>query len=165
MLKAKTLKEIKMACIVDPFTREGFLPECQILELTPSDYEKELEEFQPDFLFVESAWQGKDDLWKRKVSNLSSELYHLLLYCREHHVPIVFWNKEDPVYTDTFLPVAKLADVVLTTDADCIGIYKEACGHERVYHMHFAAQPAIYHPFEKEVRSSRCCFAGSYYHK
>ena len=44
----------------------------------------------------------------------------------------MFWNKEDPVSFDLFLPAAKAFDIVLTTDADMIDGYRRATGHERV---------------------------------
>lgn len=162
---ATSLKEIKVAGIMDPFTMEGFQPECRLMELTTNGWSKEIEEWKPDLLFLESAWLGKDGLWSRKISNMSSEVYQLMQYCRSRDIPIVFWNKEDPVYTSTFLPIAKLADFVFTTDVDCISVYQKELKHNRIYHLHFAAQPAIYHPVGVHKRKDRCCFAGAYYQK
>lgn len=124
-----------------------------------------METFQPELLFIESAWLGKDDLWYRKVSNVSKELFELTRYCKYKKIPTVFWNKEDPVYFNTFLQVAKLVDFIFTTDMDSIAKYKRELCHERVYHLHFAAQPMIHNPIEKEQRKEKFCFAGAYYHK
>ena len=62
-LKKNKLKEIRMACIMDKFTFESYNPECLLFQLTPSDWQKEMEAFNPDLLFVESAWQGKNNIW------------------------------------------------------------------------------------------------------
>lgn len=78
---------------------------------------------------------------------------------------MVFWNKEDPIYTDTFMPAAKCADFVFTTDIDCIRKYKERLKHDRVYLLHFAAQPQKHNPVEKFTRKDKFCFAGAYYHR
>ena len=86
-------------------------------------------------------------------------------YCQEKNIPVVFWNKEDPVYTETFMAAARMADVVFTTDIDCIQKYKTQLGHDRVYHLHFAAQPKIHNPIEKYKRKDKFCFAGAYYHR
>ena len=164
-LRANNLKELKVACIMDKFTLESYRPECDLLELTPGNWKAELESFQPELLFVESAWQGKDNLWYRKIANGSSELYHLSDYCHEKEIPVIFWNKEDPVYTDTFIPAARCADFVFTTDIDCIKKYKEILGHDNVFFLHFAAQPQIHNPIEKYERKDKYCFAGAYYHR
>lgn len=160
-----SLKELKVAAVMDRFTLDCFRPECCLLELTPENWKAEVDAFQPDLLFLESAWEGKDGLWRGKVNHCSPELYDLTDYCRENHIPIVFWNKEDPVYTDTFLATAKCADVVFTTDIECIERYKYDLGHDRVYHLHFGAQPIVHNPIEKYDRKDRFCFAGAYYHR
>ncbi len=164
-LDRKELKELRLACIADRFTSDSYRPECNLLELTPDAWHKELEAFGADIVFVESAWEGKDKLWYRKIANGSKQLYELCTYCHEKKIPVIFWNKEDPVYTDTFMSAAQLADFVFTTDIDCIPIYKANLMHDRVYHLHFAAQPALHNPIEKFSRKDKFCFAGAYYHR
>ena len=164
-LQAENLKELRMACIMDQFTLESYKPECNLLELTPDNWKKEIEEFDPELIFIESAWQGKDGMWSRKIANGSPELYRMTSYCQKKEIPIVFWNKEDPVYTDTFMPAARCADFVFTTDIDCIKKYKNALGHDNVFFLHFAAQPKVHNPIEKYERKDKFCFAGAYYHK
>ena len=63
------------------------------------------------------------------------------------------------------MPAARCADFVFTTDIDCIKKYKNALGHDRVFFLHFAAQPQIHNPIEKHERKDKFCFAGAYYHK
>lgn len=164
-LDIKELKELKIACIMDEFTLNSYLPECNLLELTPEGWKEEIDEFVPHLIFIESAWQGKDKLWYRKIANGSKEYFEMTSYCQDKNIPIVFWNKEDPVYTDTFMITARMADVVFTTDIDCVKKYKKALKHDNVYHLHFAAQPKIHNPIEKYKRKDKYCFAGAYYHK
>ncbi len=164
-LNVKKLRDLKMAVIMDQFTLESYRPECNILELTPDNWQKEIKEFQPDLVFIESAWQGKDKLWYRKVDRSSKEIMELTSYCHDENIPVVFWNKEDPVYTSSFMTTAALADYVFTTDIDCIKRYKTELGHDRVYHLHFAAQPLVHNPIDKYDRKDKFCFAGAYYHK
>lgn len=160
-----SMKDLKIAAIMDQFTLESYAPECKLLELTPDNWKEEVDSFKPDMLFIESAWKGKDGLWYRKVDRYSKELEELTSYLRSKGVPIIFWNKEDPVYTDIFMLAASYADVVFTTDIDCIARYKAELGHNSVYHLHFAAQPIIHNPIEKYERKDQFCFAGAYYHK
>ena len=161
----KDLHQLKVACIMDEFTFGSYQPECTIQQLTPDHWEAELEAFQPELLFIESAWRGKDELWGSKVGHTSAELQGIVAWCRSKNVPTVFWNKEDPVHFETFLTTAKLFDHVFTTDIDCIHRYKAALGHERVYLLPFACQPANNNPIETYDRKDAFCFAGAYYVK
>jgi glycosyltransferase involved in cell wall biosynthesis/spore maturation protein CgeB len=157
------LAKLKVAAVMDEFTYHSYAPECNLRQLTSEGALDELETFQPDLLFIESAWRGKDELWNRKIGTLSHELKKVLEWCRERHVPTVFWNKEDPIHFETFLTTAQQFDHVFTTDIDCIARYKAALGHERVYLLPFACQPKIHNPVELYVRKDAFCFAGAYY--
>ena len=75
----------------------------------------------------------------------------------------MFWCKEDPIHFETFLNTAILFDYVFTTDIDCIHRYKAALGHDRVYLLPFACQPATTNPIETYQRKDAFCFAGAYY--
>ncbi|NMM54266.1 glycosyltransferase [Paenibacillus aquistagni] len=157
------LSEMKIACIMDEFTYNSFSPECQLLQITPQDWLVQMESLQPDLFFLESAWLGVGELWKTKVPHLSNELIEVLSYCKKKNIPIVFWNKEDPIHFETFLATAKYADYVFTTDIDCIKKYKTLLKHHRVYLMPFAAQLKNHNPIELYNRADKFCFAGAYY--
>lgn len=157
------LSEMKIACIMDEFTYNSFSPECQLLQITPQDWLGQMESLQPDLFFLESAWLGIGELWKTKVPHLSNELIEVLSYCKKKNIPIVFWNKEDPIHFETFLATAKYADYVFTTDIDCIKKYKTLLKHHRVYLMPFAAQLKNHNPIELYNRADKFCFAGAYY--
>jgi len=163
VLADKPNNQVRMACIMDDFTFGSYQPECQLFQLTPENWQGELEAFQPELLFIESAWRGKDELWGSKVGHCSQELQGIVAWCRQRHIPTLFWNKEDPVHFETFLTTAQLFDFVFTTDMDCIHRYKAALGHEHVYFLPFACQPAVHNPIEKYVRKDAFCFAGAYY--
>ncbi len=156
-------RKLKVATIMDEFTYNSFLPECDLLQITPLSHLDELEAFRPDIFFIESAWKGKDDLWQTKVSNISAELKSALQWCKDNNVATLMWNKEDPVHFSSFVPLALLVDYVFTTDIDCVPKYKKAVKHERVYVLPFAAQPAVHNPIEIHHRKDKFSFAGSYY--
>lgn len=159
----KNLKEMKVACIMDEFTYNSYQPECILLQVTPENWLDQMITFKPDLFFLESAWRGLDGLWHTKVPHLSNELIDLLSYCKKNNIPIIFWNKEDPVHFDTFLATAKYADFVYTTDIDCIKKYKTMLKHNRVYLLPFAAQLEYHNPIEAFEREDKFCFAGAYY--
>lgn len=157
------LADLRVAAIMDEFTFSAYRDCCEVLQITPDGWSKEIPEFRPHLLFIESAWDGKDRAWQRKVSGASQELRELIRCCQSKGIPVVFWSKEDPVHFKTFLGTAKLADVVFTTDIDCVSHYKTELGHDRVYALPFATQPLSHHPVERYERKHTFCFAGSYY--
>lgn len=158
-------RRLRVAVIMDEFTYNCYAPECEMLQITPDTFQQEIDEFQPDFLFIESVWRGKDNLWRFKLHDNTEALRALTSYCRQNGIPVVFWSKEDPVHFGVFLLAASMADFVFTTDADCIELYKVHLGHNRVYFLPFAAQPAIHNPIEEYDRKDKFCFAGSFYVK
>lgn len=160
-----SLKKLKVAAIMDPFTLGNFESECELLNISAENWLDELKDFKPDLFFLESAWEGKEKSWYRKIANGSKELYDLTSYCHANGIPVIFWNKEDPVYTDTFMSAAACADFVFTTDFDCIERYKRTLQHNNVYLLHFSAQPLVHNPIEIHERKDKFCFAGAYYHR
>lgn len=162
-LPERSERKLRVACVMDDFTFSSFEPECELHPLTPVGWVEEIRESRPDLLFIESAWRGKDELWGSKVGHTCQELQEIIQWCRVHHVPTIFWNKEDPIHFETFLNTARLFDFIFTTDIDCIQRYKAELGHDRVYLLPFACQPAIHNPIEKYQRKDAFCFAGAYY--
>ena len=159
----ESVSDLRVASILDHFSQLSFSFDCDLLPLSTVDWKQRIEEFHPHLLLVESAWQGSDESWKWKVSIVSPELVELIVWCRRHDVPTVFWNKEDPHHFNTFIRTAELFDVVFTTDLDIVPEYQKRMGGGRTYYLPFAAQPAIHNPIETYERSEGFCFAGSYY--
>jgi glycosyltransferase involved in cell wall biosynthesis/spore maturation protein CgeB len=163
LAKRPALSLVKVACIMDEFTWNAFQPECELKQLSVRDWENELESFQPQLLFIESAWRGKDNEWDKKIGQAATELKKIIDWCKQKSTPTVFWNKEDPIHFQNFINTAKLFDYVFTTDLDCIHRYKAALGHERIYFLPFACQPLIHNPIERYHRKNAISFAGAYY--
>ena len=159
---------VKAATILDEFSHACFQPECYLLSITPDGWEESLQAERPDLLFVESASQLEARGWWRRGGGArvadAWPLAVLVRSCKSYGIPTVFWNKEDPPGFEHFIGVASLFDVVFTTDADCLPRYRRHLGHDRVYPLPFAAQPAIHNPIgSRQDRVARFCFAGSYY--
>lgn len=159
------LKTLRVAAIMDEFTFHSFEHECNLLQLRADLWKTQLDSFQPDLIFIESAWRGLENTWEQKISSLSPELLALLTWARSANIPTCFWCKEDPVHFSRFLPVARIVDHVFTTDIDCIPRYKSELNHDRVYLLPFAAQPRLHNPIETFPREDAFCFAGSFYKK
>lgn len=162
-------KDLKVACIFDDFTMNCFESMVNTIPLTPFNWKEELIINNPNILIVESAWEGKDRLWHRKIA---ADKYGLALleeitsWCRENNIPSMFWNKEDPVHFNSFINACKLFDYIFTTDEGIIDKYKQILRHDRVYAMPFACQPTIHNPIKyQDERINKACFAGTYYGK
>ncbi len=157
------LKNVKVACIMDEFTWKSYSPEAKMIQLEPENYEKQLTEFVPDFVFVESAWRGVDNKWTNCVHRIPEALQGILKWAKQHNTATVFWNKEDPIHFDTFKNVAALFDYIFTYDFNCVEKYKKITGKDNAFFLPMAVQPTMFNPIEKYKRKDAFCFAGSYY--
>ncbi len=159
--------DLRVAGILDTFSVDSFKHEFDLEELARDSWRQQLEARPPHLLFVESAWRGFNGKWTKALSNPagpSDDMIELVEYCKERGIPTVFWNKEDPPNYDRFVRSAALFDHVFTVDADRLPHYHQDLGHDRVYVLPFAAQPAITNP---EVvpggREYDVAFAGTYF--
>ena len=159
------ISQWKIAAIVDDFTEYCLMSECKLLNLSIYSWNSQLEFFKPDFLLVESAWRGYQNEWIKKVSTYSGELAAVIQWCKDHNIPTIFWNKEDPVHFDTFFRTAMHFDWIFTTDMDSIPLYKMLLRENRIGLFPFATSPKVFHPIETYQRINGLCFAGSYYRK
>ncbi len=165
---AAPFASLRVATIVDDFTRACLEPEVTLLAVDARTWRVQLPVFQPQLLFVESTWRGAHDSWKKRIASYpghtDTTLAGVLAWCRKRSIPTVFWNKEDPVHFDRFLAAAKQFDHVFTTEVGCVERYR-AAGVSRVAPLLFAAQPALHYPPEGPgtgPRENVVCFAGSY---
>lgn len=160
----KELKDLKVACIFDPFTMQCFEPEVDLIVFTPDNWKAVFEFNRPHILMVESAWKGNNESWTNRVSKNTDDLREVIEWCKKNNIPTVFWNKEDPVHYDVFINTAKNFDYIFTTNKECVIKYKNDLKREHVFTLPFAAQPKLHNPTELlSGRKDGVCFAGSYY--
>lgn len=156
-------------CILDEMSQISWGDVLCLEHLTPNNWQIKLRnESWP--VFMESTWRGKDASWRcAMVRNCSSmpiakTLRDLLATARKLEKKIIFWNKEDPLHFNNFLPIAQLADVVLTTDSNSIEQYRAAVPGLKVGCMRFAANSKLCNPAERLYgEAGTVCFAGSNY--
>ena len=160
--------DLKIACILDTFSYECFKYEAVLLQLRLETWKQQIQNMKPHFLFVESAWRGIDDTWRNVLTDKNNgskkELLALLTFCKENRMTTVFWNKEDPTNYPHFIETAKLFDFIFTTDENSIERYIKDTGHDRIYMLPFAAQPAIHNPVNSSyIDKENVAFAGTWY--
>lgn len=158
---------IAVGGILDTFTYNCFKFEFNILRPSCENWNEIFSRHPIKALLVESAWRGNENSWKNQIGSFSKtsdvNLNALLAWCKEQNIPTIFWNKEDPVHFDYFIKDAKKFDYIFTTDEGVIPKYAEAAGHDQVFALPFAAQPAIHNPVKDYPRNGTVCFAGTYY--
>jgi spore maturation protein CgeB len=156
--------------ILDPISELSWSRQFNLIRLEKSSFAKQLESQAFDFLFLESCWKGNQGDWEFAFT--SPELKHanakLLLSaidaCKKTGKPVVFWNKEDPMHFERFLPIASRCDIVFTTDANLLDKYRQRLGHDRVGALEFAADPRLCNPKDRfRTPAETVCFAGAYY--
>lgn len=169
-LSAAVASQMRIGIISDQFTFETLAPEAQFIVLKPETWREQLQTEAIDALFVESAWEGTEGLWRHKVgfygNDEFSTLRSLLAHCNGSGVPTIFWNKEDPVHFNRFRLTAKHFDHVFTTDADCIDRYWQNAGSrlKTVASLPFYAQPRLHNilPSRRKYEHT-VSYAGSFY--
>lgn len=162
---------LRVALLSDALTQSSLEAECDVLTLTPNNYRILLKLARPDFLFVESAWQGFGEKWKYRVAAYPDHprrnnrtLEALVAYARDLGVPTVFWNKEDGVHFDRFIASAALFDYIFTVDENCVPRYRAAAPGARVDTLLFAVQPATHSFTGFDFKYGHSNFVGSYSH-
>lgn len=160
--------QLRIACIMDEFTYHSYKDEAMFHRLSFNNWKAEIDSFLPNFVFIESAWHGNGSEWTKHIAYVTEEKHkdirNLVSYCKGKNIPVIFWNKEDPLHYDHFIKTAQLCDFVFTTDAEKIPKYKQDCDHDNVHLLQFAAQPKVHNPTKiQQEREKGISFAGSYY--
>lgn len=161
---------IRAISILDEFSEQCLASEMQLFRLSRTNFTKQISSSTSDMIFAESAWRGNDKAWEYAFTSPglkhknAQELISALQTAKEKGLLRVFWNKEDPLHFDKFLPIARYFDIIFTTDENCIDIYKKALNNNNIFTLPFAAQPRIHNPADRfRTSADSLCFAGSYF--
>lgn len=153
--------------IMDEFTSGCFEQDINLIQARPDNWYALAEKYNPELIFIESAWKGNFGSWQYRVAEYKNkpgnEVAYICQYAKKKGIPTLFWNKEDPVHHDKFMGTAKLVDHIFTTDINMTESYRSNTGNEKVYALPFAAQPALHKPASLTGRKQLICFAGSWY--
>lgn len=165
-------KKLRIALVADDLTRQCLELEGDVRNLTPLNYRWVLGRWKPDFLLVESVWEGFKGAWKFKVAaypdhpkRSNRTLKALVAAARHRGIPTVFWNKEDGVHFDRFSQSAILFDHIFTVDENCIPRYAQiAEPGTTINSLMFAVQSAWHNFTGFNFRYNSANFVGSYSH-
>src|SRR5699024_10920205 len=164
------IKSYTVAFIGDTFTSDTFIPELNAIQILPNNWRTIYEQQTIDALFIESAWMGNDGAWHGIVGYYSDETHAPLSYLIQHSlnlgIPVMFWNKEDPVHFNRFKKTASMCDYVFTTDARTIVDYNQQPDNviRTVASAPFSAQPLLHNPLPStRDKNEDIAYGGTYY--
>jgi hypothetical protein len=166
-------RAVRVAAITDAYSEAMLAGAFDTVHLHPLVWRRQIDRFEPDVLFVESAWTGHGGGWRYEISHRGrrrpDRLGPVLEHCRRLGVPTVFWNKEDPVGFVRFFAAAQGFDLVATTDDEAASWYRSMLPGTTVAVLPFPLNPTLHHPVldqrSSELGSAhpdRVVFAGSW---
>ncbi|WP_447893714.1 glycosyltransferase [Vreelandella sp. GE22] len=162
-------KKLKSISIMDEISEECWRYEMTTFPINRNNYQAQVAGSLADFCFLESCWKGNKGSWQFAFTSPglkhdnAQALLDLIPQVKKK-MPLVFWNKEDPMHFERYLPIAKSADIIFTTDENKVADYKRNVPNAEVYSVPFAAQQRICNPSNRfRQKSESVCFAGSYY--
>ncbi|MFA4971878.1 MAG: glycosyltransferase [bacterium] len=86
-----------------------------------------------------------------------------LVECRRHGIPTVWHTIEDPNHFEHFREQARGFDFVFTSDREMIPGYRQFLGHEKVWWLPLACQPAMHYPLPTEPDAADFVLIANYY--
>ena len=165
-------KFTKALTLLDPISELCWQDAFPGFAISREKFVNQIENTTSDFAFFESAWRANKSQWLYAFNspNLqhknAQDLLKVIGLLRNKKIPVVFWNKEDPMHYEMFKPIAKEADFVFTTDSLKVDQYKKDLGHNFVWALPFAAPVKITNPINRfNLETETVCFAGTYYAK
>lgn len=160
----------KALYVLDEISEASWSSSLELIKLQRNATREQIDSTNADFVFLESCWKGNGGSWEFAFTspNLSHANARALLEAIAHvkakGLPLVFWNKEDPMHFDRFLPIAEKADIILTTDSNKLADYRRAVPEAKLDVVPFAALPSICNPTDRSrTVPGSVCFAGAYY--
>lgn len=168
--KFKKEHNFKFISILDEISHTSFDSEFKLFQLNKASFETQIKGSTSMGLLLESAWKGNFGAWEYAFTSPglkhqnAQNLLKSIDTAKARQLPVIFWNKEDPMHYDRFLPIASKCDVVFTTDSNKVADYKRDIPHAKVETMMFAANVYACNPANRfRHEAENICFAGSYY--
>lgn len=162
------LESVKVGLIADEFTATTISASIQTVELSRERWHTQIQGL--DAIIVESAWEGRGLEWFHGIAYHGDDEFkdflNLVEECRNRDIPLLFWNKEDPVHFRSFARAASECDYVFTTDAAKIVDYLRLPDSKirSVSSLPFYAEPSLHNPLPvAREYSDTISFAGTFY--
>lgn len=155
----------RLGIICDSFLYEGFKSCCNLVYITPQNYEEELRNV--DVLLITSTWHGLNHEWDASYQKHSAN-YEALQKIKDLafklDIPIAFYSKEDPPNYSIFSAIAEGANAIFTSAIECIEKYNAQYPQIPCHYLPFAVNPLLHNPIGMfgPKFSQKALFAGSW---
>lgn len=136
--------------------------------IDPIDRDNDLLGRNYDVLLYVSCWHGhgRANLTGLPMPEKNSKILEIVQGFKRKNIPFIFQSIEDPVHYYDFLPIARFADAVFTSDSDLVDKYKKDLGHSRVYWGEYGVNPMLQNPLRSPIpRYDEILFAGAFYNR
>lgn len=153
---------VKVALLCDALLFDALDGTADIRYLDPQGWRETLE--WAEVLLVASTWRGRFEDWHGTTGRSNPLRAEVIPYCKKHSIPVIFYSKEDPPNYARFLPVARDADFIVTSDDLKIPDYHRDCPDAQgIISTTFGVNPRLHHPVgSRRIRDQRVLFAGSW---
>jgi 2-polyprenyl-3-methyl-5-hydroxy-6-metoxy-1,4-benzoquinol methylase len=149
--------DLNIAIITDEFMFNYYKDAVNLKYINSDNYKKEITSKTDIILFI-SCWFGlKNNDWKNIYKNKTKQenLFKIFNYGRQKGAKIVFQTIEDPSNYDKFLPIAKKADYIFTSDKDKIGNYVKDTKNSNVFFLEYGINPFLHNPIGCNIRHEK----------
>lgn len=166
-----SVNDTKFIAILDEISFVSWSQEFTLFECNINNYEEQIKLSTSQGLLLESCWEGNFGRWRYAFTSPglkhqnAQNLLKAIGIAKGKKMPVIFWNKEDPMHYDKFLPVAQRCDVIFTTDSNKVKDYQRDVPNAHVEALAFAANVTLCNPKDRFRNNNpgTICFAGSYY--
>lgn len=159
-------RNVRIGIIADRFLYDSLKDAAHLVPIHPDLYAEQMEDI--DLLLLTSAWRGLNDEWFHVSLSGSPSRNALdngvIPFARERGIPVAYYSKEDPPNYARFASLAKHADHVFTSAAECIPKYEAYLkGRTPISVLPFAVNYVHHNPLGSMRHQGReFVFAGSW---
>lgn len=142
---------LRVGIITDEFMYNYYKDAVDTVALTPENYREELEKGMDLLLYV-SGWHGLHGEWQGEES--VKKIAEIFRKAGEMGIATAFQTIEDPSNYARYLPIAKEAKAIFTTDRDMLGHYRADTGNDRVRCLCYGVNPRFHNPIGCRVKET-----------
>ncbi len=140
--------------------------------LSPDNYREVIDSGSLSFILFVSCWRGLGDGTDYNSDAKRKKIVDILNYGRSCGIPVLFQTIEDPTNYERYIHIAKVSDVIFTTDSNMVNRYIEDTGNSNVFVLEYGVNPTFHNPigflsknFQRDGFADSVFFAGSWYER
>ncbi len=148
-LLADKRSTLRVAAVLEDRLYHGFDVECELMLMTPDNWQDVLDYGKPDILLMESIWQTTTGHWHLgqypKAPQETQELLEIVRAAKKNGIPTVFWMTKGHAYHEHYRRFAAAFDTVFCADPREVELLR--CAGIEADLLMPCTQPALFNPF------------------